>query len=327
MAEGQKRAFAARLVQRYTPKFAPPVQKEGGDSDDSDDAFEDDEPVKKDAAPQSNPTKPGKAVDSKLASSSVQEAASSSAQTKPAPFSSAFLDSKSSSTQASKANGTLSHPASTASSSSHTAVSFAPSTPSSTGSGSSSDLKPAHADNHRNSAIQTPSAASSKIDKLLAEQDALQRQVSDLQRSVDSLVRSSAESRERLNSLAAAGPTSLDPVRTVAASMDALPKRLEELLLRTNEKQTHLIENLSKLNEAQQAALSDLQTRLDLSVRDLRNEIKAQSAHHTDLEHELLKREQSSFASVNRMIVGQAILWLFVLVVFLERWFQTPRYG
>jgi hypothetical protein len=134
----------------------------------------------------------------------------------------------------------------------------------------------------------------------------------------------SEENTRRLAKVEDVRPISMDQLHKATVALEGVPKTQEEVLDRTRD-QTVLIQNLTKLVESQQSSINELRESLDLSLAVLRNEIKAQTQHHTDLELELLKREQSSYASLNRMIVGQAVLWLFVLVVFVG-WLQATPY-
>eukprot|EP01122_Echinamoeba_exundans_P006671 TRINITY_DN1925_c0_g1_i2.p2 TRINITY_DN1925_c0_g1~~TRINITY_DN1925_c0_g1_i2.p2 ORF type:complete len:328 (-),score=63.73 TRINITY_DN1925_c0_g1_i2:2190-3137(-) len=314
MAEPGMRRWKQQPMVRRQPRYslenAVRDAENKADKSDDEDAF-DDEPVKK--------------VDS--ASSSSASARNNAPAPTPSvvkgfiPHSAGTIQSNSSPKDHHQ-NG-IAHTSVAASAASSSTLAT-PSTPASSFSSSPASFQTPSSEQTRIAPGQVVTGAATKIDKLLQDQSTFHNQIRDLQRTLDSVKVLSEENTRRLAKVEDVRPISMDQLHKATVALEGVPKTQEEVLDRTRDQAT-LIQNLTKLVESQQSSINELRESLDLSLAVLRNEIKAQTQHHTDLELELLKREQSSYASLNRMIVGQAVLWLFVLVVFVG-WLQATPY-
>lgn len=313
MSEPKLRPSALRMqgARRYQPRFSVEdaqkrAEQSGADDDDDNNASEENS---------QKATASGSATHGKSATPGSAEGAKGSAlaSTKaPSAQSGGASTSNAHSGEHHENGAGRSHPAPLS------ALSAALSSPSPAFASSNSTFQTPSSDSLRSGSGHGTAGASTKIDRLLSDQKELSAHVQTMQRTLNDLTN---ESKTRFSRLEAERDTSLDQLlKPTVAALNALPPALEQLLAQTRQ-QASLIDNLTKLASAQQEALQEVQQALAVGLTSLRSDIKSQTAHHTDLELELLRREQSSFASINRMVIGQAVLWLFVLVLFVA-WVQ-----
>jgi hypothetical protein len=105
-----------------------------------------------------------------------------------------------------------------------------------------------------------------------------------------------------------------------------IQKRLEDALGRFGLKQSQTIsETLSHDQKNVQSTLNLVKDRLEFVEKDLATEIRVSTSKHDIFESQLMHRDIQAYQNVNRLLIGQVMLWLVFLVVLFLLAFGPPR--